>query len=865
MTLHFEQRRVGCAVAINLKVNGDRLGLLEKLAGWKRLFETPLAGIVRSMNAWLDLNNNKILLMAGDGPVTQRVNNLQFTLPLLGVFDGTSGTSFSVTAGSSVATVNTANITNLRNGTSITFAMQTSIGGIHIASGQSFTVSNFVMGTPSTFQITLPAPAVDTDVNNPGVPVFFFDWTSSFATVAFENHGLSVGNTFLVDQRTTITQAGANPYTIIIPSDTNLTVTGIVDANHFTFNWMLYAEGGVGGVVPIDVLEGTDQVGGPQLEGLVFGAASPTLPGPQTDWFTANLGQVGLVLFTGGPLFVAQRNSALSAVGLANLSAPQINNAMLVAMPQAQVLLLGSETIFGSGVQDPLLIRWSDAGTFDVYTATVTNQAGSFRLSRGSKIIGGLQSPQTTLIWTDTDVWSMSYIGPPLVYGFTIMASGCGLIAPHAAVTVGGTTVWLSRQSFWQFSGGGVAPLPCPQWDFIFRDLNLAEAHKIHAGGSTSTHELYLFFCSLIDQLPLSANLLSHSQTFSNNAWMKNGLQQIVEGLVAPDATLTAEQMAEDSSYGSHGITQSLTKAAAVTTYTLSVYASKTSTTWIKLQAASSLGGSVFIGYDPTLGVVRFVHQTGGAFVYISSSAVTDALATGLGADGNGWLRYILTFTSDADIALNISLQNGTAAGDLYVGVPGEGAVIWGAQINVGSSVLPYLLTLTSNPNECTRYVKYNIAEGLWDSGVWPAANARTSWLDDNIFGSPLGADNNFLIQQHEMGFDDDGQPMRGVRALTGYADLGDGDDMMSITQCIPDFKWFGVNGGINLTLQSQNYSEGKTFIFGPFPITSATQWFNPRVRARQIACQFDWREELGFSARLGAMRFRVKPTGKHP
>ena len=83
------------------------------------------------------------------------------------------------------------------------------------------------------------------------------------------------------------------------------------------------------------------------------------------------------------------------------------------------------------------------------YTATVSNQAGSFRLSRGSRIMGTIQAPQTTLILTDTDLWLMNYIGPPLVYGFTIIGSGCGLAAPHAIGVLGRLTIWQGLKNFW--------------------------------------------------------------------------------------------------------------------------------------------------------------------------------------------------------------------------------------------------------------------------------------------------------------------------------------------------------------------------------------------------------------------------------
>ena len=93
--------------------------------------------------------------------------------------------------------------------------------------------------------------------------------------------------------------------------------------------------------------------------------------------------------------------------------------------------------------------------------------------------MGAIQAPQTTLIFTDTDVWSMSYIGPPLVYGFTIMGTGCGLVAPHAVVTLGRTTYWRGADGFWKFGDSGVQSMDCSVWDYAFFDLDVEQYQQV--------------------------------------------------------------------------------------------------------------------------------------------------------------------------------------------------------------------------------------------------------------------------------------------------------------------------------------------------------------------------------------------------
>jgi hypothetical protein len=162
-----------------------------------------------------------------------------------------------------------------------------------------------------------------------------------------------------------------------------------------------------------------------------------------------------------------------------------------------------------------------------------------------------------------------------------------------------------------------------------------------------------------------------------------------------------------------------------------------------------------------------------------------------------------------------------------------------------------------------------------WDSG----RQSRSAWLDESVWGMPLGADTTLMlpapgatlseprnrIQQHEVGFDDDDQPMTGVFVETGYTELGDGTAIMLIDQCHPDLKWFGLNGGVKISLRGTNYPQGPNHLYGPFSMTPGTQWFNPRVRARYSAIRYDWEPVKGFSARVGATTFHVKPAGKLP
>ena len=171
--------------------------------------------------------------------------------------------------------------------------------------------------------------------------------------------------------------------------------------------------------------------------------------------------------------------------------APTVSEGFFVSMPERQIICYG--TTF-NGIKDPLLVRWTDIGNFTSWVATVSNQAGSFRIPKGSKIVGGMQWPQQGLLWTDTNLWSMQYINLPLVYSFNEIGAGCGLIGRKAMGTLGGVVYWMSQSQFYILAGGGVQSLPCPVWDVIFQDIDEDYVGNIRCAPNSRFGEISWFY-----------------------------------------------------------------------------------------------------------------------------------------------------------------------------------------------------------------------------------------------------------------------------------------------------------------------------------------------------------------------------------
>ncbi len=187
-----------------------------------------------------------------------------------------------------------------------------------------------------------------------------------------------------------------------------------------------------------------------------------------TDWTLDNWGEILIANAENSEIFYwSPTDGGQSSVVVPN--APKVNEGIFVAMPQRQIIAYGSTF---TGIKDPLLVRWCDIGNFTSWVGTVANQAGSFRIPKGSRIVSGLQGPQQGVLWTDLSVWSMQYIGLPLVWSFNEIGTGCGLIGKKAAATLSGTIYWMSQSQFFSLGGSGVSPIPCPIWDVIFQDID---------------------------------------------------------------------------------------------------------------------------------------------------------------------------------------------------------------------------------------------------------------------------------------------------------------------------------------------------------------------------------------------------------
>ena len=194
------------------------------------------------------------------------------------------------------------------------------------------------------------------------------------------------------------------------------------------------------------------------------------------------------------------RAVSLSGTTGANL-VPTKGLQVITSETDRHLIVLGADPISSgarTGAVDPMLIAFSDTENALEFEPLSTNSAGDVRLSSGSTIVGGLKSRQEILIWTDTSLYSMSFIGPPLTFALNLINEGAGLIGPKAMANAPTGVFFMSKNAFY-FYNGAVQKLPCTVQDYVFSDLNISQAYKCHVSTNTEFSEVWFFYPSTED------------------------------------------------------------------------------------------------------------------------------------------------------------------------------------------------------------------------------------------------------------------------------------------------------------------------------------------------------------------------------
>jgi hypothetical protein len=256
-------------------------------------------------------------------------------------------------------------------------------------------------------------------------------------------------------------------------------------------------------------------------------------------WSQANFGEELLFSPRGGALYIWQPGGGSTpafgtrGTAITGTDVPSQINQIMVSDSTRIVICFGCNDYgaYDTTPIDPLLIRWSEQESYTGWTPAITNQAGSFRLSRGSEIIGSIQTRQEIVVWTDAAVYSMQYLGPPFVWGFTLLADNISIVSPNAIATAAGVVYWMGVDKFYMYAGR-VETLPCSVRTYVFNDINRDQEAQFFAGTNEGFSEIWWFYCSknstVADRYVIFNYLdrVWYYGTLNRTAWLDSPLRQ---------------------------------------------------------------------------------------------------------------------------------------------------------------------------------------------------------------------------------------------------------------------------------------------------------------------------------------------------
>jgi hypothetical protein len=526
-----------------------RQGNPETIGGWQPLSVNTFQGVCRSLWNWVTLQN---LNLVGVG------TNLKFYIESGGAFNN-------ITPIRSVVTLGTDPFT----GDGTTTVTVTAAG--HQASNGDFVTFSGVTGTYATL---LNAEYQITVINSNSYII-----TTASAVAAGATGGSAVVATYQInvgpDVVVPLTGWGAGAW--------NIGTWGVGTPSTTTTSMRLWSQ----------MNYGQDLVFGPRKGGIYYwnandgltspgvllnslgGTVSFTVASPTVATFSTILTEgtaVQFVASSGGTLPTGINTSTTYYLfNVAGLTANLLDSggglvtvtgagsgtfsvSLLVDVPTVQNLITISDTSrfifamgcndYGSSTLDPMLIRWSDQDNPYVWTPDATNQAGSIRLSHGSEIVASVQTRQEVVVFTDSSIYSLQYLGPPVVWGSQLLGDNISIAGQNAAVIASGVIYWMGVDKFYAYDGR-VSTLNCDLRRYVFSDFNQAQRQQVYAGTNEGFNEVWWFYCSANSSYPDKYVIYNYVEqiwyygTMARTAWLDSGLRSYPLAAIYDSTTQT--------------------------------------------------------------------------------------------------------------------------------------------------------------------------------------------------------------------------------------------------------------------------------------------------------------------------------------
>ena len=476
-----------------------RYGTPEKIGGWKQLGESNLTGAGRGLHHFVNslgrkyaiIGTNRILY-AYSGGVFYDIHPIKSTNTLTSAFTTTNGSTSVTITFSGDHGISAQDIVLLDNFSTITDSN---------FSSTDFDNKKFMVTTvPNATTITVTMPSAESGSGattsggirvqhyypvGPAVQAKGFGW--SLGTWGGEEVGA-----FTTTLSGAINSSATTGITLADPSQfpssgTNFVLIGTEEISYTGINSSNELTGVTRGVRNTTAAShGAGDTVTSTANYVAWGeAASGDLVLEPGMWSLDNFGDKAICLIHDSAVF--EWNSAASGAtetrAVIITGAPTASRHMLVSTPDRHLVFFGTETTIGdTSTQDDMFIRFSDQEDINTYTPTATNTAGTQRLADGSQIRGAIRGRDTILVWSDTALFTMRFVGQPFTFAFAQVGTHCGLVGQNACVEVDGSAYWMSENGFFRYAGR-LESLPCLVEDHVYNNINLESGNQMVSAG----------------------------------------------------------------------------------------------------------------------------------------------------------------------------------------------------------------------------------------------------------------------------------------------------------------------------------------------------------------------------------------------
>lgn len=508
-----------------------RSGAPEKIGGWQKATSLPFQGVCRSLTPFTDLQNNYFL---GVG------THLKYYLERGGTYNDITPIRTTLTPSNPFTTVNgspTVTVTIFSHGAAqndfVTFSGASAVGGLTL--NGEYQIASVV--NSSVFTITAASNATSNATGGGTVTAAFQIQTGLDSTLYGNGWGAGAWGGITGSASFTGSISGTTLTVSAVASGTLAVGQLIVGAgvsasppgSNATYITALGTGTGGVGTYTVGVSQTVSSTAMTAYSGTGWGTAATTLSGGQKlrVWSADNFGQDLVINPRDSAIYYWSNASGLGvrAVLLSSLAGasnvPAVARQIMVTDQDRKVLAFGCSDIV-SGLQDRLLVRWSDTENPVDWTPTELNSAGGIRIPTGSEFMAALETRQEILVWTDAAVHSMRYIGAPFEYSITQIGL-TSLLSPNGVAAANDMVFWMGTNGFYAYNGR-IAGLPCSVKDYVFNNINYDQAEKITAGSNMAFNEVWWFYPSANS----SENDRYVVYNYNENVWFVGSLVRTV-------------------------------------------------------------------------------------------------------------------------------------------------------------------------------------------------------------------------------------------------------------------------------------------------------------------------------------------------